>query len=124
MREIQRAIIRRAADPLTERLVAALNKHLASVADQLGVAADLDGALLLLEHDQTALLFLFGVILKLYLTIWVGPQGIQTIPANLRSIAVMDRLGMTRDLDGDFDHPNVPRGHPHRRHVLYRIAAP
>ncbi len=47
-----------------------------------------------------------------------------TIPANLRSIAVMERLGMTRDLDGDFDHPNVPRGHPHRRHVLYRIAAP
>lgn len=76
------------------------------------------------EAALVSLLFLFGVILKLYLTIWVGPQGIQTIPANLRSIAVMDRLGMTRDLDGDFDHPNVPRGHPHRRHVLYRIAAP
>ena len=76
------------------------------------------------EAALVSLLFLFGVILKLYLTIWVGPPGIQTIPANLRSIAVMDRLGMTRDLDGDFDHPNVPRGHPHRRHVLYRIAAP
>jgi len=47
-----------------------------------------------------------------------------TVPVNLRSIAVMERLGMTRDPDDDFDHPNVPKGHPYRRHVLYRIAAP
>ncbi|MEU8202964.1 GNAT family N-acetyltransferase [Streptosporangium sp. NPDC049046] len=39
---------------------------------------------------------------------------------NLRSHAVMRRIGMTRDLDADFDHPNVPDG-PLRRHVLYRI---
>ena len=47
-----------------------------------------------------------------------------TIPINLRSIAVMERLGMTRDPRDDFEHPGVPHGHPYRRHVLYRIAAP
>jgi hypothetical protein len=24
----------------------------------------------------------------------------------------------------DFDHPNIPEGHPLRRHVLYRLHAP
>jgi RimJ/RimL family protein N-acetyltransferase len=47
-----------------------------------------------------------------------------TVPVNLRSIAVMERLGMTRDPQDDFEHPNVPVGHPHRQHVLYRLAAP
>ena len=47
-----------------------------------------------------------------------------TIPANLPSIRVMERLGMTRDPRDDFDHPNVPEGHPYRRHVLYRVGAP
>lgn len=46
-----------------------------------------------------------------------------TVPANVRSVKVMERVGMTRDLDGDFDHPNVPVGSPLRHHVLYRIAA-
>lgn len=44
-----------------------------------------------------------------------------TVPANRRSRAVMERLGMTRDEDGDFDHPAVPVGHPLRRQVLYRL---
>jgi len=44
--------------------------------------------------------------------------------ANARSIAVMERLGMTRDPADDFEHPNVPEGHPHGHHVLYRLAAP
>lgn len=43
------------------------------------------------------------------------------VPSNVRSQRVMDRLGMTRDLDGDFEHPNVPVGHPLRPHWLYRI---
>jgi len=34
---------------------------------------------------------------------------------------VMERLGMRRDASGDFEHPNVPEGHPLRPHVLYRI---
>ena len=45
-----------------------------------------------------------------------------TTVANLRSRAVMERLGMRRDAD-DFDHPSLPDGHPLRRHVLYRLAA-
>jgi len=45
-----------------------------------------------------------------------------TAVPNQRSQAVMRRIGMTRDPDGDFDHPRVPAG-PLRRHVLYRIAA-
>lgn len=42
---------------------------------------------------------------------------------NVRSIAVMERLGMTRDPAEDFDHPRVPAGHRLRRHVLYRMSA-
>jgi len=44
-----------------------------------------------------------------------------TVPANARSRAVMERLGMRHDAAGDFDHPRVPAGHPLRPHVLYRL---
>jgi RimJ/RimL family protein N-acetyltransferase len=44
-----------------------------------------------------------------------------TVPHNIRSRAVMERLGMKRSPDDDFDHPVLPEGHPLRRHVLYRI---
>jgi ribosomal-protein-alanine N-acetyltransferase len=44
-----------------------------------------------------------------------------TTVANLRSRAVMDRLGMQHDPADDFDHPSLPDGHPLRRHVLYRL---
>ncbi|HET9520851.1 MAG TPA: GNAT family N-acetyltransferase, partial [Candidatus Limnocylindrales bacterium] len=44
-----------------------------------------------------------------------------TVPANVRSRAVMERIGMTHDPADDFDHPNLPDGHPLRRHVLYRL---
>jgi RimJ/RimL family protein N-acetyltransferase len=47
-----------------------------------------------------------------------------TLPANLRSQRVMARIGMAHDPADDFDHPSLPEGHPHRRHVLYRIARP
>jgi ribosomal-protein-alanine N-acetyltransferase len=46
-----------------------------------------------------------------------------TVPANARSRAVMERLGMRRDVEGDFDHPRLPQGHPLQRHVLYRLTA-
>ncbi len=46
-----------------------------------------------------------------------------TIPANVRSIAVMERLGMTHNPADDFDHPRLPAGSPLRRHVLYRMRA-
>ena len=44
-----------------------------------------------------------------------------TVPANLASRRLMERLSMTRDPADDFDHPNLPKGHPLRRHVLYRL---
>jgi RimJ/RimL family protein N-acetyltransferase len=46
-----------------------------------------------------------------------------TAAANVRSRRVMEHLGMRRDRDDDFDHPNIVAGHPLRRHVLYRMAA-
>jgi RimJ/RimL family protein N-acetyltransferase len=47
-----------------------------------------------------------------------------TTRGNLRSRAVMERLGMTYDPADDFEHPLVPVGHPMRPHVLYRIKRP
>ena len=47
-----------------------------------------------------------------------------TSVGNARSRAVMERLGLRRDPADDFDHPNLPPGHPLRPHVLYRLARP
>ncbi len=47
-----------------------------------------------------------------------------TVPANQRSIRVMQKIGMTRSATDDFDHPNLPEGHALRHHVLYRLANP
>lgn len=44
-----------------------------------------------------------------------------TVPANRASWRVMERIGMARDVAGDFDHPALPAGHRLRRHVLYRM---
>jgi RimJ/RimL family protein N-acetyltransferase len=44
-----------------------------------------------------------------------------TSATNLRSRAVMERLGMRRDPAEDFDYPSFPEGHPLRAHVLYRL---
>lgn len=42
---------------------------------------------------------------------------------NAPSIAVMRRLGMRPEPEGDFDHPRVPDTHPHlKRHVLYTLS--
>jgi RimJ/RimL family protein N-acetyltransferase len=46
-----------------------------------------------------------------------------TTRANRASRAVMERLGMTRDPRGDFDHPALAATDPLRPHVLYRIQA-
>jgi RimJ/RimL family protein N-acetyltransferase len=45
-----------------------------------------------------------------------------TVPANRRSRAVMERIGMTRREQDDFDHPSLAEGHLLRRHVLYRLS--
>ena len=44
-----------------------------------------------------------------------------TVPANIRSRAVMERIGLRRDPADDFENPNLPDGHPLRQHVLYRL---
>lgn len=43
-----------------------------------------------------------------------------TAAGNLRSRAVMERIGMA-DAHQDFDYPTFAEGHPLRRHCLYRI---
>ena len=60
------------------------------------------------------------------LAVGFGDAGLEqivsmTTPGNVRSRAVMERLGMTRDPDGDFEHPKIPAGHRLRTHLLYRL---
>lgn len=44
------------------------------------------------------------------------------VPENIRSTAVMKRIGMHRAEKRDFDHPRVPESHAHlRRHAVYDI---
>jgi RimJ/RimL family protein N-acetyltransferase len=46
-----------------------------------------------------------------------------TVPQNIRSRRVMERIGLARDRAGDFEHPNVDAAsYPHLvPHVLYRL---
>lgn len=44
-----------------------------------------------------------------------------TVPANIRSRAVMERLGMQLDA-ATFEHPSLPEGHALRTHVNYRLS--
>lgn len=55
-----------------------------------------------------------------------GPLGLDEVVSftpttNHLSMAVMTRIGMVRDRDGDFRHPVVAPSHPLSIHVLYRI---
>lgn len=45
-----------------------------------------------------------------------------TVPCNLPSQRLMEKLGMRPD--GVFDHPKLPEGHPLRSHRLFRLARP
>ncbi len=54
-----------------------------------------------------------------------GPLGLEevisfTAATNHRSRRVMERIGLRRDVDGDFDHPSAPEAL--RPHVLYRLS--
>ena len=40
---------------------------------------------------------------------------------NTPSFRVMQKIGMTRNPDDDFDHPHVEEGDPLRRHLVYRM---
>jgi RimJ/RimL family protein N-acetyltransferase len=45
------------------------------------------------------------------------------VALNHRSTAVMERIGMRRDISADFDHPAIGGDHAHlRRHVVYRLS--
>lgn len=46
-----------------------------------------------------------------------------TAVQNMRSRAVMERIGMHHNSQDDFDHPKLPEGHKLRKHVLYRLEA-
>jgi ribosomal-protein-alanine N-acetyltransferase len=45
-----------------------------------------------------------------------------TTRTNQRSMRVMERIGMTRRPEDDFNHPALAEDHPLRRHVLYRTS--
>ena len=44
-----------------------------------------------------------------------------TTPGNTASWGLMERLGMTRLADGDFEHPALAEGDPLRAHIGYAI---
>lgn len=45
-----------------------------------------------------------------------------TVPANVRSIRVMEKIGLKRDLNGNFAHPKLAADHPLSQHILYRLS--
>ena len=47
-----------------------------------------------------------------------------TVPNNRRSWGLMERLGMDRRPDMDFDHPYFPPGHALRPHITYVAERP
>lgn len=44
-----------------------------------------------------------------------------TVPANIRSLEVMKKIGLKRDVNGNFSHPKLPKDHYLSQHVLYRL---
>lgn len=44
-----------------------------------------------------------------------------TVPDNIRSRRVMEKIGLHHNSNDDFDHPKLEKLHPLCRHVLYRI---
>ena len=58
----------------------------------------------------------------------LGPLGLPevlswTAEPNVRSRAVMERIGMRHDPTDVFEHPNLAEDSPLRRHLVYRIEA-
>jgi RimJ/RimL family protein N-acetyltransferase len=43
-----------------------------------------------------------------------------TTEKNIRSRRAIEKVGMSRDIKGDFNRPNLPKDHPLSKHVLYR----
>jgi hypothetical protein len=40
----------------------------------------------------------------------------------VRSIRVMEKIGLKRDMNGDFVHPKSPADYPLSQHILYRLS--
>jgi ribosomal-protein-alanine N-acetyltransferase len=78
------------------------------------LAADYWGRGLATEAARTLVKHAFGELA-------LGKLVSFTVPENARSRRVMEKIGMTHDVSDNFDHPNLPEGHPLRRHVLYRL---
>lgn len=45
-----------------------------------------------------------------------------TVHDNTRATRIMEKLGMTRDMKGDFNYPSLRKGHPLGHFVLYRLS--
>lgn len=58
----------------------------------------------------------------LFATLPVDRAWAITATTNMRSRAVMERLGMAHQQELDFDHPRIAAGDPLRRHVTYSIS--
>ena len=44
-----------------------------------------------------------------------------TVPANIASRRVMEKIGLKQDEKNNFKHPTLPKNHPLSAHVLYRL---
>ena len=63
-----------------------------------------------------------AVLRHAFESIGLGSVVSMTTTVNLRSQRVMEKLGMTHNSQDDFDYPHLPKGHPLRSHVLYRLS--
>lgn len=60
--------------------------------------------------------------LRIAFTQWGMPKIYSfTVPANIASQSVMQRIGMDRVMGGNFAHPNLAKDDPLSQHVLYKI---
>jgi 3-dehydroquinate dehydratase/shikimate dehydrogenase len=62
-----------------------------------------------------------GVIRYAFATLKLRKLVAITVPANLRSRRVMEKIGMKHVPELNFDHPHVPDGHPLRAHLVYAL---
>ncbi len=62
-----------------------------------------------------------GVIRYAFATLQLREIVAITVPANLRSRHVMEKIGMKHHPELDFDYPRITEGRPLRAHVLYTL---
>jgi RimJ/RimL family protein N-acetyltransferase len=65
-----------------------------------------------------------GAIRYAFVTLQLREIVAITVPANVRSRRVMEKIGMKHLQELAFDHPRIPQGHPLRAHVLYALSSP